>query len=201
MIDDLNAKCGLERSHEYSRYRPAITSEPERPDVTEDVLEKVVLMGGSHCARMTDELDETCLDVVDISVRGWKISDASVDEKVKELTEIVSQSDEKRTTIVYQLFDNCSFYVKKEDGRRELPLRGADGKFHIDGKVDIAKREEVKRMVSSAIPLLRAGRQCRKLILTPSRYRYYPCCLTKGHCAKPQGEELWKMDGGETGGG
>ncbi len=38
-------------------------------------------------------------------------------------------------------------------------------------------------MVSSAIPLLRAGGQCRKLILTPgSRYRYNPCCLTKGHC-------------------
>jgi hypothetical protein len=76
MIDELNAKCGLELSHEYSLYSPTVTSEPERPDVTEDILEKVVLMGGSHCARMTDELDETCLDVVDISVRGWKISDS-----------------------------------------------------------------------------------------------------------------------------
>ncbi len=55
---------------------------------------------------MVDELDETCLDVVDISVRGWRITDWAVDEKVRELTEIVSQSDEKRTTIVYQLFDN-----------------------------------------------------------------------------------------------
>jgi hypothetical protein len=184
MIDELNAKCRLELSHEYSLYRPTITSEPERPDVTEDILEKVVLMGGSYCARMRDELDETCLDVVDISVREWKISDSSVEEKVKELTEIVSQSDEKRTTIVYQLFDNCSFYVKKEDGRRELPVRGADGKFHIDGKLEIATREDVKRMVSSAIPLLRAGGQCRKLVLTPGcRYRYNQCCLTKGHCA------------------
>jgi hypothetical protein len=56
--------------------------------------------------------------VVDISVRGWRITDSAVDEKVSELTEIVSQSDEKRTTIVYQLFDNCSFYAKKDDGRR-----------------------------------------------------------------------------------
>jgi hypothetical protein len=103
---------------------------------------------------------------------------------VKELTEIVSQSDEKRTTIVYQLLDNYSFYAKKEDGRRELPVRGANGKFHINGKLEITTREDVKRMVSSAIPLLRAGGQCRKLILTPGcRYRYNPCCLTKGHCA------------------
>jgi hypothetical protein len=62
--------------------------------------------------------------------------------------------------------------VKKEDGRRELPVRGADGKFDIDGKLEIATREDVMRMVSSAIPLLRAGGQCRKLILTPGcRYR------------------------------
>ncbi len=125
-----NAKCGLELSHEYSLYRPTVTSKPERPDVTEYSLEKVVLMGGSHCARMVDELDETCLDVVDISVRGWRITDSAVDEKVRELTEIVSQSDEKRTTIVYQLFDNCSSFAKKDDGRRDLPARGPDGIPH-----------------------------------------------------------------------
>jgi hypothetical protein len=51
-------------------------------------------MGGSHSSRMTDELDDACLEVVDISVRGWKISEKTVEEKVKELTEIVSQCDE-----------------------------------------------------------------------------------------------------------
>jgi len=31
---------------------------------------------------------------------------------------------------------------------------------------------------------LEAGGQCRKIILTPgSRFRYSPCCLTKGHCS------------------
>ncbi len=96
MIDELNAKCGLELSHEYSLYRPTLTSEPDRLDVFEDELEKVILMGGSHSARMTNELDNTCLEVVDISVRGWKISEKAVEEKVKELSEIVSQCDEKQ---------------------------------------------------------------------------------------------------------
>jgi hypothetical protein len=37
-------------------------------------------------------------------------------------------------------------------------------------------------MVSTSIPLLRAGGQCRKVILTPAgRYRYTPCCTTVGH--------------------
>jgi hypothetical protein len=39
-------------------------------------------------------------------------------------------------------------------------------------------------MVSTSIPLLRAGGKCRKIILTPgSRYRYNPCCLPRGHCS------------------
>jgi hypothetical protein len=172
-------------SQEYSLYRPSITSEPDRHDVFEDELEKVVLIRASHSSRMTDELDDTCLEVVDISVRGWKISEKSVDEKVKELTEIVSQYDEKRTTIVYQLYDNSAFFAKKADDTRALPEKGPDGKFHVDGRLDIVTRDEAKRMVSTSFPLLRAGGQCRNIILTPgSRYRYNPCCLTRGHCSK-----------------
>jgi hypothetical protein len=30
MIDELNTKCGLELSHEFSLYRPSITSELDR---------------------------------------------------------------------------------------------------------------------------------------------------------------------------
>jgi hypothetical protein len=156
-----------ELSQEYSLYRPSLTNEPDRHDVFEEELEKVVLMGGSRSSRMTDELDDTCLEVVDISVRGWKISEKSVDEKVKELTEIVSQCDEKRTTIIYQLYNNCSFFAKKVGGTRALPEKRPDGKYHVEGRLEIATRDEVKRMVRTTIPLLRAGGQCRKIILTP----------------------------------
>jgi hypothetical protein len=96
MIDELNSKCGLELSHEFSLYRPTITSEPERDDVMDDVVEKVVIIGGSHSSRLTDELDDTCLDVTDISVRGWNLTEGNVKEKVRELKEIVATADEKK---------------------------------------------------------------------------------------------------------
>jgi hypothetical protein len=121
MIDELNAKCGLDLSHEVSLYRPAITSEPDRPDFTDEVTERVVMVGGSHSSRLTDNLDDTCLEVMDISVRGWRLSETAVEEKARELSEIVSTTDESRTTIVYQLFDNSSYYVKRPDGSRSLP--------------------------------------------------------------------------------
>jgi hypothetical protein len=197
MIDELNNKCGLELSHEYSLYRPSISSEPDREDVTEGELEKVVLVGGSHSSRLVDELDDTCLEVVDISVRGWRLTEASVEEKAKELAEIVSSTDQTKTTIVYQLYDNSSYLVKRSDGTRGLPEKGPDGKYHIDGKLEVATREEAKRMVSSSIPLLRAGGQCRKMILTPSgRYKYFPCCNTRGHCSnmKERNYGRWMED-------
>ncbi len=82
-------------------------------------------------------------------------------EKVRKLKEIAATVDEKRTTIVYQLFDNISYLVKKPDGSRVLPSKGRDGRYHVGGRLEIANREEVKRMVSTSIPLLRAGGQCR----------------------------------------
>ncbi len=182
MIDDLNSKCGLDLSHEFSLYRPTLTSEPERDDLTDDVMEKVIVVGGSHSSRLTDELDDTCLDVTDISVRGWKLTEAAVEEKVCELKELVASTDKKRTTVMYQLYDNVSYMVKKADGTRSLPAKSRDVKYHVEGRLEIANREEIKRMVSTSIPLLWAGGHCRKVILTPTgRYKYNPCCSITGH--------------------
>jgi hypothetical protein len=155
------------------------------------------MTGGSHTSRMTDELDETCLQVMDISRRGWRLSEETVEEKLVELKELVSETDEKRTTVVYQLFDNVCFQVKKADGSKTLPEKGLDGKYHVEGKLEIASRDEVKKMVSTAMPLLRACGHCRKIILTPTaRYRDCPCCGARGHCTnmKDRNYKQW-MEG------
>jgi hypothetical protein len=132
--------------HEFSLYSPTVTSEPEREDLTDDVIEKVIVVGGSHSSRLTDELDDTCLDVTDISVRGWRLTEAAVEEKVRVLKELVASADEKRTTVVYQLYDNVSYMVKKADGTRSLPAKGRDGRYHVEGRLEIAKREEIKKI-------------------------------------------------------
>jgi hypothetical protein len=40
-------------------------SEPDREDLTEDVMERVMMTAGSHTSRMTDELDDTCLQIME----------------------------------------------------------------------------------------------------------------------------------------
>jgi hypothetical protein len=99
--------------------------------------------------------------------------------------------------VVYQLFDNMTFMAKKPDGSRHLPEKGPDGKYPVDGKLDIASRDEVKKLVSKSIPLLRAGGLCRNIVLTPAaRFKRNPCCITRGHCSNRHDKnyEQW-MDG------
>jgi hypothetical protein len=74
MVYELNEKCRLELSHEFTLERPCLGSEPDREDLTEDVMERVI---------MTDELDDTCLQVMDISRRGWRLSEETVEDKVE----------------------------------------------------------------------------------------------------------------------
>ncbi len=65
MVDELNEKCGLELNHEFTLERPCMGSKPDGEDLTEDVMERVIMMGGSHTSRMTDDLDHTCLQVME----------------------------------------------------------------------------------------------------------------------------------------
>jgi hypothetical protein len=184
MVDELNNKCGLDLSHDFTLERPAMTSEHDNYDEALVVYERVVMMGGGHSSRLTDELDDICPEVMDISRRGWRLTEENVDKKVKELKELLEHTDEKRPTVVYQLFDNMTFFVKQPDGSRHLPEKGNDGKYHIDLKLDIANRDEEKKLVSKSIPLLRAEGLCRKIVLTPgTRFKRYPCCTIRGHCS------------------
>jgi hypothetical protein len=81
MVDELNDKCGLDLSHEFTLERRALTSEPENYVESQNVFERVVMPGGSHSSRLTDKLDDTCLEVMDISKREWRLTEESADEK------------------------------------------------------------------------------------------------------------------------
>jgi hypothetical protein len=70
-----------------------MTSEPEVYFKTMNVKGRVVTMGASHSSGRTEELDDTCLEVIDISRRGWRLIKEAVDEKVKKLAELVATTD------------------------------------------------------------------------------------------------------------
>ena len=55
--------------------------------------DKIVMVGGSHGCRISDELDSSSYDLADLSVPGWKISEENVEEKADELKEHLLECD------------------------------------------------------------------------------------------------------------
>jgi hypothetical protein len=82
------------------------------------------------------------------------------------------------TVVIYHLWDNLCYYAIDAMGSAFLPKKGAaDGKYHIPGALDFADRDEFTQPVSFALPLLRAGGQHTKVLLTPlMRYAMENCC-------------------------
>ena len=115
-------------------------------------------------------------DTTDLCDRGWKLSETAVEKKVKELEEVVAEGDESHTTVIYHLFDNLTYSCQREGERPTRPVKGADGRYHVEGKLVIAGKEEMRRLVSLALPLFRAGGPCRKIIISQaSRYKHGGC--------------------------
>jgi len=130
LIREVNEKCGLELGEDISTDRQLRAEEEEVPGILfDEQLEKLVIVGGSNGNRICDELLDTSEVVVtDLSVPGWKVTEKSVEEKTAELRDLLRGLDESTTTIVYQLYDDSSYLVKREDGSRVLPEKGKDGR-------------------------------------------------------------------------
>jgi hypothetical protein len=60
------------------------------------------------------------------------------------------------------------FFAAQDDGSRSLPTRdAADGKYHVPGDLVVADHPIIKNLINNSIPLLRAGGDCEKIILSP----------------------------------
>jgi hypothetical protein len=140
---------------------------------------KVVLVGGSHAYRLAVAADNLGLDVENLAMPGFKISDSSIENMVELLGDVVEMS-EKRVVIIYQLYDNSVFFAGKQDGSRSLPVK-IDKMYHVEGRLEYADHNTIKHLVNSTIPLLRAGGDNEKIILSPLPRYMKPCCRDKTH--------------------
>jgi hypothetical protein len=69
---------------------------------------------------------------------------------------------------VYNLFDNSCYLSVGTDGSRALPSKcKKDGVYVVPGALGFIDRDAFKDLFGSAVPLLRAGGQHRKIILVP----------------------------------
>ena len=105
----------------------------------------------------------------------WKLNDENVESSASALADIIKANP--TATIIYQLFDSCVFFSSSSPGEQALPKRGEDGNFHVEGELVLADWHAFRKIFYISIPLLRAGGNNKKIILSPlPRYSTSKCC-------------------------
>jgi hypothetical protein len=95
--------------------------------------------------------------VIDLSCPGWRITPENVSSMSHQLSTVLAEKYDGETLILYQLLDNNFYLACDADGNRSLPVKGRDGKYHVPGRLVTADRDEVRRLFTEALPLLRGG--------------------------------------------
>jgi hypothetical protein len=143
---------------------------------------RFVIVGASHAARLGSALEDLELCVVDLTSPGWKLNEQSVGDTAKQLEEILSEDTDLQTVVIYEIFDNSCYIGESSSVWRQAEKFTSDGRYHITSELSVADRSEFKDIFNSAVPLLRAGGQHQKVIITPLLwYSSGKCCRNPDH--------------------
>jgi hypothetical protein len=151
---------------------------------------KLIFVGGSHAYRLAAAADNLGIDTENLAVPGFRVSDKSIENIVELLSDTLTSSD-KRVVIVYHLYDNNVFLSCKDDGSRSLPVK-IDNTYHMEGRLVFADHHCMKHLVNLSVPVLRAGGDHEKIILSPLLRYLKPCCRDKSHITNRKDPEYFK---------
>jgi hypothetical protein len=151
---------------------------------------RLIFIGGSHAYRMAAAAENLGLEIENLAEPGFRITDSSIESKVEQLRDVLETGD-KRTVIVYHLYDNNVFFSGKPDGSRALPVK-KDNVYHVEGRLEFADHHTIKHLVHASVPLLRAGGDNEKLILSPFLRYLKSCCKDKGHLTNRKDPDYFK---------
>jgi hypothetical protein len=156
---------------------------------------RYLVVGNSHASRIACALEDLGYDAKLISAVGWA-SDPDLNNSVVQLIREEVELCEDELVILYFLYDN-EVYVVENDGELTAPIKlGGSNKYHINGKLATVERDRFKEIFNISVPLLRAGGDCAKLLISPLlRYITAPCCREAGHLTNYGGPEYAMMLG------
>jgi hypothetical protein len=184
-VQEINTQFMTDLATELSVDRETAEDEGEQQDVLSG--KRVIVIGASHGARIALAMEDLGAVVVDLSCPGWRITTDNVSSMCQQLSTVLAESYDGETMIVYQLFDNNFYMVCDEDGVRSLPAKGTDNKYHVQGRLVTADRDEVRRLFTEVLPLLRAGLDSSKFLISPlMRYIGKSCCSNPMHIVNRQ---------------
>jgi hypothetical protein len=183
LADELNSKFMTELG-------PVIAGDDASGDECENTDPvRLIFIGGSHASRLAKAAAQLGYDVVNLSMPGFRCTEDTIETGCILLREALQENEEARNIVIYQLLDNNVFFESREDGSRSLPSRGEDDRYHITGRLDFADHNVIKTLVNSITPLLRAGGEAEKIILSPLPRYIRRCCRDKSHLTNKADED------------
>ncbi len=75
--------------------------------------------------------------------------------------------DVDNTISVVHLLGNNVFMVDTPGGEKRLPAKGNNVNYHVEERLYVASRDTMKEMFCATLPVMKAGGDCRKVILSP----------------------------------
>ena len=135
--------------------------------------DNIIAIGSSHLTwtvMSMRALGESINCMATLASPNWRLNDENVEASAAALAETVKGN-------TYQLFDSSIFFSSSAPGEQALPKLGEDGKFHVDGELVLADWQAFRKIFYVCIPLLRAGGNNKKIILSPLPwYSTAKCC-------------------------
>ena len=142
--------------------------------------DNIILVGSSHMDRTASALRKQGEKVYSLASPHWRLNEENVLSTSKKLEDAVRNNP--TATVIYQIFDSSIYFASSAPGEQVLPRRGADGKHHVPGELVLADWATFRKIFYVAIPLLRAGGENKKIILSPlPRYSTSKCCSEERH--------------------
>ena len=190
LITELNTKfqVGLDQNFSTCLDTTAEESEEGRSQVD------YIVVGSSHGCRLVEALRSQGESVYSLADSKWRLSEETAVAISKKLQETVAEYP--AATVIFQLYDNGTYYSSTAPGERSLPRKGEDGKYHVPGELVMADWPTFKLVFASSIPLLRAAGKNRKIILSPlPRYIMGRCCKNTDHLKNFGTQEYPKLMG------
>jgi hypothetical protein len=179
-VQELNSLYMTDLALEVSADREYVEDGTDQQDILHG--KRIVVIGASHGTRIALALEDLGAVVVDLSCPGWRVTASSVATMCQLLSSVLTEDFDGETLIIYQLFDNNFYMACDDEGVRSLPTKGRDNHYHVPGRLVTADRDEVRRLFTEVLPLLRAGLACSKFLLTPlMRYVGGGCCNDTTH--------------------
>jgi hypothetical protein len=84
-------------------------------DVFDETMNRValVLVGASHLRNLARFFSTREWQVFDLTTRGWRISEQSVEKKTAEVAMLCNRIEKEKATVIFQLSNNSMYILYK----------------------------------------------------------------------------------------